>query len=67
MLARLDKGLRGLELHSERMRANLDGGGLMMPEAVMLDLGKTIGHQHALWPKCWRSPEWLGWFFSGAL
>src|SRR5262249_41552278 len=31
-----------------RMRANLDlGGGLIMAEAVMLDLGKTIGRQHA--------------------
>jgi adenylosuccinate lyase len=30
------------------MRANLDlGGGLIMAEAVMLDLGKTIGRQHA--------------------
>ena len=32
----------------DRMRANLDlGGGLIMAEAVMLDLGKTIGRQHA--------------------
>jgi adenylosuccinate lyase len=30
------------------MRANLDlGGGLIMAEAVMLELGKTIGRQHA--------------------
>ena len=30
------------------MRANLDlGGGLIMAEAVMLDLGKAIGRQHA--------------------
>ena len=30
------------------MRANLDlGGGLIMAEAVMLDLGTTIGRQHA--------------------
>jgi adenylosuccinate lyase len=30
------------------MRANLDlGGGLIMAEAVMLDLGRTIGRQHA--------------------
>ena len=30
------------------MRANLDlGGGLIMAEAVMLDLGATIGRQHA--------------------
>ncbi|HTV90183.1 MAG TPA: adenylosuccinate lyase family protein [Stellaceae bacterium] len=48
MLARLGEVLRGLELHPERMRANLDlGGGLIMAEAVMLDLGKIIGRQHA--------------------
>jgi 3-carboxy-cis,cis-muconate cycloisomerase len=48
MLARLGEVLRGLELHPERMRANLDlGGGLIMAEAVMLDLGKVIGRQHA--------------------
>jgi adenylosuccinate lyase len=30
------------------MRANLDlGGGLIMAEAVMLDLGAAIGRQHA--------------------
>jgi adenylosuccinate lyase len=30
------------------MRANLDlGGGLIMAEAVMLDLGASIGRQHA--------------------
>jgi adenylosuccinate lyase len=30
------------------MRRNLDlGGGLIMAEAVMLDLGATIGRQHA--------------------
>jgi 3-carboxy-cis,cis-muconate cycloisomerase len=48
MLARLGEVLRGLELHPRRMRANLDlGGGLIMAEAVMLDLGKIIGRQHA--------------------
>jgi adenylosuccinate lyase len=48
MLARLVEVLRGLRLDPERMRANLDlGGGLIMAEAVMLDLGKTIGRQHA--------------------
>jgi 3-carboxy-cis,cis-muconate cycloisomerase len=48
MLARLVEVLRGLELHPVRMRANLDlGGGLIMAEAVMLDLGKVIGRQHA--------------------
>jgi 3-carboxy-cis,cis-muconate cycloisomerase len=48
MLSRLGEVLRGLELHPERMRANLDlGGGLIMAEAVMLDLGKVLGRQHA--------------------
>jgi 3-carboxy-cis,cis-muconate cycloisomerase len=48
MLARLVTVMQGLELHPKRMRANLDlGGGLIMSEAVMLDLGRTIGRQHA--------------------
>jgi adenylosuccinate lyase len=48
MLARLVEVLRGLRLDPKRMRANLDlGGGLIMAEAVMLELGKTIGRQHA--------------------
>jgi 3-carboxy-cis,cis-muconate cycloisomerase len=48
MLARLVEVLRGLRLDPARMRANLDlGGGLIMAEAVMLELGKTIGLQHA--------------------
>src|SRR4051794_11692337 len=48
MLARLVEVLRGLRLDPRRMRANLDlGGGLIMAEAVMLELGKTIGRQHA--------------------
>jgi adenylosuccinate lyase len=48
MLSRLVEVLRGLRLDAARMRANLDlGGGLIMAEAVMLDLGKTIGRQHA--------------------
>jgi len=48
MLARLVEVLRGLRLDPKRMRANLDlGGGLIMAEAVMLDLGKAIGRQHA--------------------
>src|SRR5437870_952380 len=47
-LSRLVEVLRGLRLAPERMRRNLDlGGGLIMAEAVMLDLGKTIGRQHA--------------------
>jgi adenylosuccinate lyase len=48
MLSRLSEILRGLKLDPERMRANLDlGGGLIMAEAVMLDLGQAIGRQHA--------------------
>jgi 3-carboxy-cis,cis-muconate cycloisomerase len=48
MLSRLVEVLRGLRLDPGRMRKNLDlGGGLIMAEAVMLDLGKTIGRQHA--------------------
>ncbi len=48
MLARLVEVLRGLRLDPARMRRNLDlGGGLIMAEAVMLNLGKTIGRQHA--------------------
>jgi 3-carboxy-cis,cis-muconate cycloisomerase len=48
MLARLVEVLRGLRLDPARMRANLDlGGGLIMAEAVMLELGRTIGRQHA--------------------
>jgi 3-carboxy-cis,cis-muconate cycloisomerase len=48
MLARLVEVLRGLRLDPARMRRNLDlGGGLIMAEAVMLDLGKVIGRQHA--------------------
>src|SRR5690242_20434634 len=47
-LARLVEVLRGLRLDPERMRRNLDlGGGLIMAEAVMLDLGAAIGRQHA--------------------
>ncbi|HYU12405.1 MAG TPA: hypothetical protein VEK82_07510 [Stellaceae bacterium] len=48
MLSRLVEVLRGLRLDPERMRRNLDlGGGLIMAEAVMLNLGQTIGRQHA--------------------
>ncbi len=48
MLARLTEVVRGLTLNPERMRANLDlGGGLIVAEAVMLELGKTLGRQHA--------------------
>src|SRR5437762_8322455 len=48
MLARLGEIMRGLKVDPGRMRANLDlGGGLIMAEAVMLDLGAAIGRQHA--------------------
>jgi len=48
MLARLVEVLKGLRLDPVRMRQNLDlGGGLIMAEAVMLDLGAAIGRQHA--------------------
>jgi adenylosuccinate lyase len=48
MLSRLLEVMRGLRLDPVRMRANLDlGGGLIMAEAVMLDLGAAIGRQHA--------------------
>ena len=48
MLARLGEVMRGLRLDPARMRRNLDlGGGLIMAEAVMLQLGAAIGRQHA--------------------
>ena len=47
-LTRLVEVLRGLKLDPARMRRNLDlGGGLIMAEAVMLNLGAQIGRQHA--------------------
>jgi adenylosuccinate lyase len=48
MLARVAEVMRGLTLNPARMRANLDlGGGLIVAEAVMLELGTTLGRQHA--------------------
>jgi adenylosuccinate lyase len=48
MLAKISEVCRGMRLDPARMRANLDlGGGLIMAEAVMLDLGLAIGRQHA--------------------
>src|SRR5271154_2580494 len=48
MLSRLGEVLRGLRLDPGRVRRNLDlGGGLIMAEAVMLNLGAAIGRQHA--------------------
>jgi 3-carboxy-cis,cis-muconate cycloisomerase len=47
-LSRLVEVLKGLRLDPARMRQNLDlGGGLIMAEAVMLNLGAAIGRQHA--------------------
>jgi 3-carboxy-cis,cis-muconate cycloisomerase len=47
-LSRLIEVLRGLRLDPARMRRNLDlGGGLIMAEAIMLNLGAAIGRQHA--------------------
>ena len=48
MLARLGEIMRGLEVDPQRMLKNLElGGGLIMAEAVMLELGAAIGRQHA--------------------
>src|SRR6516165_2086102 len=48
LLTRLGEVLRGLRLAPERMRSNLDlGGGLIMAEAVMLQLGGALGRQRA--------------------
>lgn len=48
ILTRLHTILSGLELDAKRMRKNLDlTGGLVASEAVMLELGKTVGRQHA--------------------
>ena len=48
MLLRVGMIMEGLTLNPERMRRNLDlGGGLIMAEAVMMQLGSTIGRQHA--------------------
>src|ERR1700732_777131 len=47
-LSRLVEVVKGLRLDPARMRRNLDlGGGLIMAEAVMLNLGQTIGRQHS--------------------
>jgi len=48
MLQRLIALLGGLSVFPERMRRNLElSGGLIMAEALMLELGKTIGRQRA--------------------
>jgi 3-carboxy-cis,cis-muconate cycloisomerase len=48
MLQRLIALFDGLQVFPERMRENLDlSGGLIMAEALMLELGKQIGRQRA--------------------
>ena len=48
LLARLQVIVAGLEVDQARMRANLAlSGGLISSEAVMLGLGRAIGHQAA--------------------
>ncbi len=48
MLERLVVLLGGLQVFPDRMRDNLDlSGGLIMAEALMLELGKQIGRQRA--------------------
>lgn len=47
-LVRLCEVMRGMSLDPERMRRNLNlGGGLIMAEALMLDLARHIGRQEA--------------------
>ncbi|MFT3832357.1 MAG: adenylosuccinate lyase family protein [Micropruina sp.] len=48
ILDRLERLLAGLEIHPERMRANLDlTGGLISAEAVMMRLAEVLGRQRA--------------------
>jgi 3-carboxy-cis,cis-muconate cycloisomerase len=48
VLQRLVVLFEGLQIFPERMRTNLDlSGGLIMAEALMLELGKRIGRQRA--------------------
>ncbi len=48
ILTRLINLFSGIRLFPDRMRQNLDlSGGLIMAEALMLDLGQTIGRQRA--------------------
>jgi len=47
-LERIHLILDGLRLNPQRMRSNVDlSGGMISAEAIMLELGKTIGRQHA--------------------
>src|SRR5207247_4726071 len=48
VLARMIALFAGLQVFAERMRANVElSGGLIMAEALMLELGKQIGRQRA--------------------
>ncbi|HJM76018.1 MAG TPA: adenylosuccinate lyase family protein [Dehalococcoidia bacterium] len=48
ILSRLHELIAGLQVFPERMRQNLDlSGGMIMAEALMLELGATIGRQRA--------------------
>jgi 3-carboxy-cis,cis-muconate cycloisomerase len=48
ILQRLIVIFRGLRVFPQRMRRNLDlSGGLIMSEAIMLELGKHVGRQRA--------------------
>src|SRR5437773_642915 len=48
VLARMIALFAGLQVFAERMRANVDlSGGLIMAEALMLELGRQIGRQRA--------------------
>jgi 3-carboxy-cis,cis-muconate cycloisomerase len=47
-LERIHLIVGGLRLNPQRMRSNLElSGGMISAEAIMLELGKTIGRQHA--------------------
>jgi adenylosuccinate lyase len=47
-LGRLNAIMAGLELFPERMRQNLDlTGGMILSEAIMMELGKALGRQEA--------------------
>ena len=47
-LERIHLLVGGLRLNPQRVRSNLDlSGGMISGEAIMLELGKTIGRQHA--------------------
>jgi 3-carboxy-cis,cis-muconate cycloisomerase len=47
-LERVHLIVTGLRLNPQRMRSNLDlSGGMISSEAIMLELGRTIGRQHA--------------------